>query len=96
MTDFIRVEFTNPNVQLSNERRSKLIKPESDLYKFLEEKRRELTEKHGDLVGIKRMDFHIELIKDGEEPTEELLVNRAKQLEGKIYEYKYVLLKDKA
>ena len=45
--------------------------------------RQELVEKYKDEIALQRMDFHIELIRQDENPTIELLVNRAQILEGK-------------
>lgn len=85
----LKVHFIDPNNRLKGkERRSKLLDPKSDLYKWVDNEYKLLIEKYGDtsqegLVGSKRMDYHIELIKGRKEATDELLVERAQQLEGK-------------
>lgn len=79
----MKIEFTSPNQALSGEKRSKLLKPGSEFYNYLEQEYQKLNEKYPGLVGNKRMDYHIELIFRGQEPTKDLLVNRAMYLEGK-------------
>lgn len=74
------IKFTNPGRRLAGELRSKLIDPRSDLYQFLEDQRAQLVKSNKD-IGDKRMDFHIELIKSTEVPTEELLVSRARLIQ---------------
>jgi hypothetical protein len=78
----MQVNFTDPNTRLPNELRSKLLKPDSSLYKWLAAQRQAFVDKYGDRVGPMRMDFHVELIRRDEEPTEEMLVSRCKLLEG--------------
>lgn len=74
------IEFQNPNdVIVDKERKSKLLKKNSPLYNECLRKRRILESKYKDILGEQRMDFHIELIKDN--PTNDLLVFRAQQLE---------------
>lgn len=77
------LEFQDPNsVIVGKERKSKLLKQDSKLYLEAVRKREILVSTYGALVDPKRMDFHTELIKD--DPSDELLVERAKQLEGKL------------
>lgn len=79
----LKIEFENPNdVIPGKERKSKLLKQNSELYLEAERKRKVLESTYGSLVDDKRMDFHLELIKDN--PTDELLVTRAQLLEGKM------------
>lgn len=78
----MKIEFEDATRRLDGERRSKLLKKGSELYQWLEEYSNGLVEKFGELVAPKRMDYHFELIKRGEEATDELLVERAKMLEG--------------
>lgn len=85
----MEVQFTNPAKRLANERRSKLLDPNSKLYQFLQNKRDELSQKYPGQVGDKRMDFHIELIKDGEQVTDELLVTRAQAIQGSTVQLIY-------
>ena len=74
------VEFENPNIVFAGkEKRSKLLKVNSPLYAECERKVKILKNKFGNEMGCKRMDFHLELIKD--DPTDELLISRAKQIE---------------
>ena len=74
------IEFQDPNaVLIGKERKSKLLKNGSSLYKECERKSQILKKKFGDEMGEKRMDFHLELIKD--DPTDMLLVERARNIE---------------
>ena len=74
------IEFENPNIVFAGkEKRSKLLKVNSPLYVECERKVKILKNKFGNEMGDKRMDFHLELIKD--DPTDELLISRAKQIE---------------
>lgn len=78
----LKLEFENPNcVIMGKERKSKLLKQNSPLYLEAERKRKILELIYGQLMDDKRMDFHTELIKDN--PTDELLLQRTKTLEGK-------------
>lgn len=53
--------------RLENELKSKLLDPESNLYKKLREKRNEIIVKYNDRkVSEQRIDFHIELINKSE------------------------------
>jgi hypothetical protein len=77
----LKIEFEDPdNVLAGKERKSKLIKQDSDLYRELTRKRAILETTFGLALDGKRGDFHIELIK--ESPTNDVLVNRAQALEG--------------
>jgi hypothetical protein len=74
----MKIEFENPNVNLPNEHKSKLLKKGSDLYKKIEEIRSIIN--YNKLNHKSRRDLHIELINYNDEPK--LLVERAKQLEN--------------
>lgn len=77
----MKIKFLNPNERIyGKERRSKLLDPQSELYKWADTKYKELVMQYGLKVGSKRMDYHIELI--GRDENEELLVSRAQELEG--------------
>jgi hypothetical protein len=79
----LKIEFENPNhVLVGKERKSKLIKQDSDLYRELTRKRSILETIFGLALDGKRMDFHIELIKD--DPTDDVLICRAQMLEGSV------------
>ena len=78
----MKIEFLDATKRLNGERRSKLLKPGSDLYNHVDSEYKKLVSKFGNLVGSKRMDSHIELIGRNEKPTDELLVERAIALEG--------------
>lgn len=78
----MQVNFIDSNARLPNELRSKLLKPDSSLYTWLAAQRQLLITRYGERVGPMRMDFHVELIRRDEEPTEEMLVTRCKLLEG--------------
>lgn len=78
------IRFLNPNARIEGkEMRSKLLEPSSELYGWLQNERKIVCEKYEN-VDPQRMDFHIELISKTETPSEELLVSRAKQLEGSV------------
>jgi len=78
----MKIKFLDPNSRITGkEGRSKLLDPNSELYLWLDDEYKRLKEKYGELVGSKRMDYHIEVIKRVETPTEELLVQRSQQLE---------------
>ena len=64
------------------EGKSKLLSPESDLYKTLSQYREKLAKKYGDQLDGQRMDFHLELVSKNEDWTEQLVLERAKQLEN--------------
>lgn len=74
------IEFENPNaVLVGKERKSKLLKVDSPLYKECQRKSQILRNKFGSEMSEKRMDFHMELIKD--DPLDTTLVERAKKIE---------------
>lgn len=75
------LHFENPNaVLVGKERKSKLLAHNSSLYAEASRQRQILESTFGSLVDAKRMDFHVELIKDN--PTDNLLVERAQLVEG--------------
>lgn len=79
----IKIKYTNPNQRIEGqEKRSKLIDPDSILYKECQKLQDKLTELYPNLIADKRMDFHTELVFRGEEYSSELLVDRAQKLEG--------------
>lgn len=78
----MEIRFLNPNARLENEKRSKLLHTDSALYRYLEKQRTLLTNLYKESITEKRMDFHIELIRGDEEPTDSVLVERAQSLEG--------------
>ena len=74
------VEFQNPNAVLEGkEKKSKLLKLNSSLYNECHRKRQILENKFGTEMENKRIDFHLELIK--ENPTNILLIKRAEEIE---------------
>ena len=75
--------FQEPNFKIQGQEcRSKLLLKGSPLYEHLEMQQNRLITLHGEDVGEKRMDFHIELIGKGETVTEELLVKRCQEIQG--------------
>lgn len=75
------IRFLDPNYRIEGkEIRSKLLDPDSYLYKWIDRKRNTLIYKYPGKVGLKRMDYHIELLRPSE--SEDLLVERAGQLDG--------------
>jgi hypothetical protein len=77
------IEFENPNLALEGkERKSKLLKKDSLLYKECKRKQQILKNRFLNEIGDQRMDFHLELIKDN--PSKEELVLRAQKLEKNI------------
>lgn len=78
------LKFLSPEKRIEGkEMRSKLISNESPLYDWLSLERKKVTEIFPDISDPQRMDFHIELIKKDEIPSEDLLLSRVKELEGK-------------
>lgn len=84
LSEIFQVQFEDPNNAIpKRERKSKLLKNDSALYSVLRAYRNKLESNYGDLVSNQRMDFHTELIKRNDDVTEEKLVDRAQQLEGR-------------
>jgi hypothetical protein len=82
--EIFQINFEDPeNLIPKKERKSKLLKTTSPLYSVLTVYRNKLLAEYGDYVSDQRMDFHIELVKKSEEWSEEKLINRAKELEGR-------------
>lgn len=84
------IEFIDHTRKLDNEFKSKLLKPESELYKHLRKIRQFLIDVYPEVkVSVQRMDFHIELVskdeaKEMDDPTVwKTLVDRATELQGK-------------
>jgi hypothetical protein len=82
-----KIKFIDANKRLDNELKSKLLDPNSELYKELSKIRNLLIEKFEDVkIEPQRMDFHIELIPLVEmslddEYNKNLLITRARELE---------------
>ena len=68
---------------IGRERRSKLIDPESELYKILDKMFLKVIKTHSKYIVPRRMDFHFELVKRDEDWNEKKLVSRCSQLHGK-------------
>jgi len=92
------IKFKFPHHLGEGENRSKLIDPDSDLYKFLQRVRNRIhrrLDKTGNEVLPKRMDFHIELVDTG--APREVMETRAKKIQeqkadvAQCYIYKKVL-----
>lgn len=84
LSEIFQVQFEDPNNAIpKRERKSKLLKNDSALYSVLRAYRNKLESNYGDLVSNQRMDFHTELIKRNDDVTEDKLVERAQQLEGR-------------
>lgn len=62
------------------ERKSKLIDPTSDLYRHLESMRSRLVKKYGSRIGAKRMDYHVEVIRENEPYSESLVNSRSQEV----------------
>lgn len=82
----LKILFKDPNARLQDEMRSKLIKPDCELYNRLDKLRYGYLTLYGlESVAPRRMDYHIELIKTKEEARDEnLLVKRCQKLEGVV------------
>lgn len=85
----LQILFLDPNNRIEGrEVRSKLLHPTSALYAHLQAVRNRICARYGDLVGPKRMDFHVELIHLEElydmsdEDARKTLVARAQKLQG--------------
>jgi len=78
----MEIRFINPDQRLEGERKSKLLDPASEFYKYLTSLDTKLNEIYPGKVGSKRMDYHIELIFRGDPVTDALLVQRAQELQG--------------
>lgn len=78
-----QIKYISPNKRIiGQERKSKLLEPNSELYKECQRIRDFFLEKYPNQIKDKRMDFHTELIFRGEEYSEELLNNRSKRMDG--------------
>ena len=82
----LSINFQNPTRRISGERRSKLLDSDSYLYKYVDGIYKNLVKRYGNLVGPRRMDYHIELVSREEDCTDELLVERCQQLENQQLE----------
>ena len=84
LSEIFQVQFEDLNHLISKkEKKSKLLKKSSSLYSVLTVYRNKLLSVYGEDVSDQRMDFHIELVKNSEEWSEEKVLNRAKELEGR-------------
>jgi len=76
------IDFTNPCDQIvGQERRSKLLNPESNLYKWLSAAKGRLQTAYPGAIHD-RMDFHVEVVKKGEQWSRDLLNERSMELNG--------------
>lgn len=84
LSEIFQIQFEDPDHLISKkEKKSKLLKRTSSLYSVLSVYRSKLLSAYGEDVSDQRMDFHIELVKRSEEWTEEKLLDRVKELEGR-------------
>lgn len=84
LSEIFQIEFEDPDHIISKkEKKSKLLKKSSSLYSVLYVYRNKLLEAYGEDVSDQRMDFHIEVVKKSEEWTEDKLLDRAKELDGR-------------
>lgn len=79
----MKLEFLQPTVKLPKERNSKLLDPNSELYKYLQSIKTILRDsgfEHKD-----RMDLHVEVMKSNEKLVNrnQVFLDRVKQLESK-------------
>lgn len=70
------------NIIKGKERRSKLLDPESDLYKYVDKMRTTIEQTYPGHMTERRMDLHVELIKKRETCTEQLLNQRSLAFHG--------------
>lgn len=79
----ITINYKSPNQRINGqERRSKLLDPNSELYQECQRIRDLFLEKYPNQIKDKRMDFHTELVFKGEEFSDNLLNNRSQRMEG--------------
>lgn len=84
LSEIFQIQFEDPDHQIpKKEKKSKLLKTASSLYSVLTVYRSKLLSAYGEDVSDQRMDFHVELVKRSEEWTEEKLLDRARELEGR-------------
>jgi hypothetical protein len=77
------IKFIDVNKRLSDEKRGKLLDPESDFYQYLDQLDKKFKKLYEKYIGSKIMDYNVELIFRNDPLTESLLLKRAKELEGK-------------
>lgn len=83
MNKTYKIEYLDPNSRIIwQERKSKLLSPNSELYIECQRIRDLFLEKYPNQIKEKRMDFHTELVFKGEEYSEDLLNNRSQRMEG--------------
>lgn len=84
LSEIFQIQFEDPDHIISKkEKKSKLLKTTSSLYSVLSVYRSKLLSAYGEDVSDQRMDFHVELVKRSEGWTEDKLLDRAKELEGR-------------
>jgi hypothetical protein len=79
----MKLSFLQPNIKLPRERNSKLLDPNSELYKYIQNIKTILRNSGFDHKD--RMDLHVEVMKSTEklENRNQVFLDRVKQLEGK-------------
>jgi hypothetical protein len=83
------IKFLRPTeIDPANEKRSKQLDPDSELYAALAARRQELRKVHGDrILHPPQLDFHIEVMPHcGTAYTEDDVLRRVQQLEGQLVE----------
>lgn len=86
----LTIEFWEPSQVIpGKERKSKLLHPDSALYRYLDFIRQQLVQQHPQNIAPKRMDYHIELISQAEcdqlnGNTDSTLVSRCQKLQGLV------------
>lgn len=84
LSEIFQIQFEDPDHVISKkERKSKLLKTSSSLYSVLTVYRNKLLSAYGENVSEQRMDFHVELVKRSETWTEDKLLDRTQELEGR-------------
>jgi len=76
----MKLEFLNPEIRLPQERKSKLLNPDSELYKYI--KKYKLYLQENGFPHENRMDLHVEVLNNNFESEAEFL-NRVTKLEGR-------------
>jgi len=92
----MELEFLDPNNKIEGkERKSKLLKPDSQLYQYIDGLRQYIERVY---VGRteRRIDLHVELVKKGEMCTIELLNQRSLRYEGTLIDIYNIIAYGKA
>lgn len=76
------IQFITVDKKLDNEKKSKLLSPDSSLYGSLKKCRDNLLKDYSKQIDNQRMDFHIELVSANEDYSVDKLLTRAKQING--------------